>query len=309
MVEVDPGNSIHFNHQLNTSGNTVFVKKNPHDITAIDDTMRMMKTLKALINNKEKASLPDYYSDCHRRYHFNDTVDERILSMNLVPLTLGVRVEGGYMADVIPRNTSTPVRETRTFSTLTDHQRTAKIVIFEGEDIWPIHNHYLGEITLHDLPLSLGGAPKIDISFIIDTNNALTVKVHEQLSGQLKSLHLGHPRSRLNQDILDEMLKRDGLYDRDDDVYLCEYYNEMMHLKNFVHLLRNELSFANELTNQLTLQDRVLLENNVKKSLEWLQKYPYDSPEAFKQERKQLESAVLSVVTGSHRSSFPTIKT
>ncbi|KAI8889379.1 heat shock protein 70kD, peptide-binding domain-containing protein [Backusella circina FSU 941] len=215
--------------------------------------------------------------------------------MNLVPLTLGVQGDNGYMVDVIPRNTSTPTRATRIFSTSSDHQSTVKIKLFEGEDIWPIHNHYLGEVILHNLPLSLGSAPQIQITFIINTDNILTVEVYEKLSGQFKSVNLGHPKSRLNQDILDEMLKRDGLYDRDDDVYLCEFYSEMTGLKNFIFLLRNELAYANGLTNGLTFEERTLLEDSVKRSFKWLQNNPYVSPEEFKAERKQLESVVLSI--------------
>lgn len=74
----------------------------------------------------------------------------------MTPLTLGVKLEGGEMGEIIPRGTVIPARKSQIYSTATDEQRSVIISVYEGERALVSDNHNLGNFNLTDIP----AAPK-----------------------------------------------------------------------------------------------------------------------------------------------------
>ena len=72
--------------------------------------------------------------------------------MDITPLSLGIKVVGGKMNVIIPRNTKVPISITKPYTTNFDNQDHVIIEIFEGElpDVKDCHK--LGEFELGGIP-------------------------------------------------------------------------------------------------------------------------------------------------------------
>ena len=108
-------------------------------------------------------------------YDTTGTVNELIL-VDVIPLSLGVKLSNGLMDVLIPKNSSIPTSKVKQYSTSDNYQTFVKIVVYEGNRPFAKDCHQLGSFELTDLPKNLEkGKLKIDVSFNIDEDGILTV--------------------------------------------------------------------------------------------------------------------------------------
>ncbi len=92
-------------------------------------------------------------------------------------MTMGIEIKGDVMSEIIPRNTVIPVKKTDTYTTTIDNQTTVAIRVFEGERSTIKDNHFLGKFELTDIPPALKGVPVVEVTFAIDVNGILEVRL------------------------------------------------------------------------------------------------------------------------------------
>ncbi len=100
--------------------------------------------------------------------------------LDITSMSLGLEVEGGRFACVIPKNTTIPTRARKTVSTIADGQTSVKIHVLQGEDEWAQNNVSLGEFELTGVPPAPRGEPRIEVIFAIDANGVVSVKAREK---------------------------------------------------------------------------------------------------------------------------------
>ena len=92
---------------------------------------------------------------------------------DVTPLSLGIEVRGGFMSNIINRNTSIPHEEIKYYSN--PDSNSIRISIYQGEAEEIKYNHLLGEFVLKDLtPSNKSG--NLEVKFYIDANGILNVK-------------------------------------------------------------------------------------------------------------------------------------
>jgi molecular chaperone DnaK len=111
-----------------------------------------------------------------------------ILLLDVTPLSLGVETLGGRMTNLIPRNTTVPVRKSETFTTAEDNQTAVDIKVYQGERPMANDNMLLGQFRLDGIPPARRGVPQIEVTFDIDANGILNVAAQDKATGREQNI-------------------------------------------------------------------------------------------------------------------------
>ncbi|HXG62135.1 MAG TPA: Hsp70 family protein, partial [Planctomycetota bacterium] len=115
---------------------------------------------------------------------------KHILLLDVTPLTLGIKVEGGLMAKLIPRNTAIPTKKSQIFSTAADNQTGVTVEVYQGERPMADDNRKLGQFDLTGIPPAPRGVPQIEVTFDIDANGLLHVSAKDLATGKEQQIKI-----------------------------------------------------------------------------------------------------------------------
>ncbi len=149
-----------------------------------------------------------------------------IVLLDVTPLSLGVEVQGGLMAVLIPRNTTIPTSKKETFSTASDSQPAVDIHVLQGERPMARDNRTLGKFQLAGIPPAPRGVPRIEVTFDIDANGILNVKAKDLGTNREQQIRI-QASSGLSDTEVDRMVKEAEKFAGED-----KSRREMVELKN-----------------------------------------------------------------------------
>jgi heat shock protein 1/8 len=129
-----------------------------------------------------------------------------LLLLDVVPLTLGVAMEGNVFAPVVPRNTTVPTLKRRTFTTVEDHQTTVQFPVYQGERVNCAENTLLGEFDLKGIPPMKAGEPVLEAIFEVDANGILKVTAVEKSTGRSANITISNAVGKLSSDDIEKMI-------------------------------------------------------------------------------------------------------
>ncbi|HEX8351777.1 MAG TPA: molecular chaperone DnaK, partial [Pyrinomonadaceae bacterium] len=128
-----------------------------------------------------------------------------IVLLDVLPLSLGLETRGGLFHKIIERNSTIPLRNSQTFTTVVDNQSSVEIHVLQGEREISQHNRSLGKFELVGIPASPRGAPQIEVTFEVDANGILSVSAADKASGRQQQMKVT-PTSGLSTDEIDRMI-------------------------------------------------------------------------------------------------------
>ena len=106
---------------------------------------------------------------------------ERLVVIDVTPLSLGIEILGGYMSTIIKRNKPIPIKVTQEYFTVVDYQEKGDVNIFQGERKYVKDNFNLGKFTCDIIQKDKkAGEVKFDITFDLDVNSTLKVTAKEK---------------------------------------------------------------------------------------------------------------------------------
>ncbi|HYO63606.1 MAG TPA: molecular chaperone DnaK, partial [Pyrinomonadaceae bacterium] len=128
-----------------------------------------------------------------------------IVLLDVLPLSLGLETRGGLFTRIIERNSTIPLRNSLTFTTVVDNQSSVEIHVLQGERDIAQGNRSLGKFELVGIPPSPRGAPQIEVTFEVDANGILNVSAADKASGREQQLRIT-PTSGLSADEIDRLM-------------------------------------------------------------------------------------------------------
>jgi len=178
-----------------------------------------------------------------------------IVLLDVLPLSLGLETRGGLFTKIIHRNSTIPLRNSLTFTTVVDNQTSVEIHILQGEREVAQGNRSLGKFELVGIPPSPRGVPQVDVAFEVDANGIVSVSAQDKATGREQQMRIT-PTSGLAPDEIQQLImEAEGFADSD------RLAKEIVILRNKLEsLLRNtQKSFA-KFSSALSSNDQEIAE-------------------------------------------------
>ncbi len=128
-----------------------------------------------------------------------------IVLLDVLPLSLGLETRGGLFTKIIERNSTIPLRNSLTFTTVVDNQSSVEIHILQGERELAEGNRSLGKFELVGIPSSPRGVPQIEVSFEVDANGIVSVSAQDKATGREQQMRIT-PTSGLPPDEIQRLI-------------------------------------------------------------------------------------------------------
>ncbi|HEV2829412.1 MAG TPA: molecular chaperone DnaK [Pyrinomonadaceae bacterium] len=186
-----------------------------------------------------------------------------IVLLDVLPLSLGLETRGGLFTKIIDRNSTIPLRNSLTFTTVVDNQTSVEIHILQGEREVAGGNRSLGKFELVGIPPSPRGVPQIDVAFEVDANGIVSVSAQDKATGREQQMRIT-PTSGLAPNEIEQLIKEaEGHADSD------RAAKEMVVLRNKLEsLLRNTQKSFNKFGGVLSTNDQEIAERIFKEAEE-----------------------------------------
>ena len=128
-----------------------------------------------------------------------------IVLLDVLPLSLGLETRGGLFTKIIDRNSTIPLRNSLTFTTVVDNQSSVEIHVLQGEREVATGNRSLGKFELVGIPPSPRGGPQIDVTFEVDANGIVSVSALDKATGSVQQMRIT-PTSGLAPDEIQQLI-------------------------------------------------------------------------------------------------------
>ncbi|AES78194.1 putative Heat shock protein 70 family [Medicago truncatula] len=210
-----------------------------------------------------------------------------LILRDVTPLSLGVELQGNLMSVVIPRNTSIPVKKTKSYHTVYDNQSYVTIKVYEGERTRASDNNLLG---LFDF--SVPPAPRCSIPikecFSIDSDGILNVSAEEETNASKKAITITNENGRLSREEIEKMILQAEIF-KAQDMEFKKKVKAINALDDYLYKVRKVME-DNCVSSKLTTVDKEKINSAMIKGKSLIDNNQQEDAFVFVDFLKELES-------------------
>ncbi|KAI4685386.1 Heat shock protein ssb1 [Alternaria hordeiaustralica] len=151
-----------------------------------------------------------------------------LLLLDVVPLSLGVAMEGNIFAPVVPRGQTVPTIKKRTFTTVAERVNC--------ED-----NTSLGEFTLAPIPPMRAGEAVLEVVFEVDVNGILKVTATEKTSGRSANITISNAVGKLSSADIENMINDAQKFKSSDEAF-SKKFESRQQLESYISRVEEMIS-------------------------------------------------------------------
>ena len=186
---------------------------------------------------------------------------ERLVLIDVAPLSLGIETADKRMSVLINRNTSIPTSKTNTYQTSEDNQDGFYIQVYQGERQIAKENHLLGAFSINGIRIAKKGEVKCNITFELDLNNILHVTAKEiGGAGVTGNLEIKCDNENLTEDEIKKYIEIAEKFRKDDELKL-EKIKARSDLENYIYDMKSKFSSNTNIIQKLTAVQKWIKSN------------------------------------------------